>query len=93
MIPTKLSHFEGTGLYRKPDRGYRRFTPDRPGSLASVLERMAEENINIEYLYAFLGTKDGDALIIFKVEDMERAKEAFDKQGIRFIDEKSLYEL
>ena len=67
--------------------------PDRPGSLASVLERMAEENINIEYLYAFLGTKDGDALIIFKVEDMERAKEAFDKQGIRFIDEKRLYEL
>lgn len=67
--------------------------PDSPGSLATVLERMAEENLNIEYLYAFLGTKDDDALIIFKVEDIDKAKQAFEKQGIRFLDEKRLYEL
>ncbi|HCF49999.1 MAG TPA: amino acid-binding protein, partial [Syntrophomonas sp.] len=46
-----------------------------------------------EYLYAFLGTKDDDALIIFKVEDIQRAKAAFEKQGIRFLEEKKLYEL
>jgi hypothetical protein len=67
--------------------------PDSPGSLATVLEQMAEENLNIEYLYAFLGTKDDDALIIFKVEDIQRAKAAFEKQGIRFLEEKKLYEL
>ena len=67
--------------------------PDSPGSLATVLEQMAEENLNIEYLYAFLGTKDDDALIIFKVEDIQRAKAAFEKQGIRFLDEKRLYQL
>jgi len=67
--------------------------PDSPGALATVLEQMAEENLNIEYLYAFLGTTENDALVIFKVEDIERARETFKKKGIKFIDEKRLYQL
>jgi len=31
--------------------------PDSPGGFASVLEQMTEEELSIEYLYAFLGTK------------------------------------
>jgi hypothetical protein len=66
---------------------------DAPGGLASVLEQMAETNLNIEYLYAFLGTSDNDALVIFKVEDIENACTIFKEKGIKFIDEKQLYEL
>ncbi|HOV42587.1 MAG TPA: ACT domain-containing protein, partial [Syntrophothermus lipocalidus] len=43
--------------------------PDRPGGLAEILEVMAEADINIEYLYAFIGTTARNALVIFKVED------------------------
>ncbi|MBC7076559.1 MAG: ACT domain-containing protein [Syntrophomonadaceae bacterium] len=67
--------------------------PDSPGSLATVLEQMAEENLNIEYLYAFIGTSENDALVIFKVEDIEKARETFKKKGIKFVDEKRLYQL
>lgn len=67
--------------------------PDTPGSLANVLEQMAEENLNIEYLYAFIGTKADDALVIFKVEDIEKAKEAFKRKGINFVEESQLYQL
>lgn len=35
--------------------------PDSPGGLATVLEQMSEDNLNIEYLYAFLGTSGNDA--------------------------------
>lgn len=67
--------------------------PDSPGGLATVLEQMSEENLNIEYLYAFLGTSENDALVIFKVEDIEKARKAFVERGIKFLDEKSLYKL
>lgn len=66
---------------------------DTPGSLATVLEQMAEENLNIEYLYAFLGSREDDVLVIFKVEDIAKAKESFQKKGIKFLDEKTLYKI
>jgi hypothetical protein len=67
--------------------------PDSPGGLAAVLEQMAEENLNIEYLYAFLGTSDDNALVIFKVEDIKLASETFKRKGIKFVEENQLYQL
>lgn len=66
---------------------------DTPGSLANVLEQMSEENLNIEYMYAFLGTAADDALVIFKVEDIARVQEAFKRKGIKFLEENQLYKL
>lgn len=66
---------------------------DSPGGLASVLEQMSEANLNIEYLYAFLGTSEDDALVIFKVEDIKKARIAFTEKGIKFLEEKELYQL
>jgi hypothetical protein len=67
--------------------------PDAPGGLAAVLDQMSEENLNIEYLYAFLGMSGNDALVIFKVEDIKKAKVAFRNKGIKFVDEQELYQL
>ncbi|MEN6350653.1 MAG: ACT domain-containing protein [Syntrophomonas sp.] len=67
--------------------------PDSPGGLATVLEQMTAENLNIEYLYAFLGTTHNDALVIFKVEDIDKARSLFKEKGIKFLDEQELYQL
>lgn len=67
--------------------------PDSPGGLATVLEQMAEENLNIEYLYAFLGTAEENALVIFKVEDFKLTSETFKRKGIKFVEETQLYQL
>jgi hypothetical protein len=67
--------------------------PDSPGGLATVLEQMSDADLNIEYLYAFLGTSESDALVIFKVEDIAKARQTFKEKGIRFIDEQQLYRL
>ena len=67
--------------------------PDLPGSLAGVLEQMSEEKLNIEYLYAFLGTNQEDALVIFKVEDIQLARKSFKEKGINFLEEQELYQL
>lgn len=67
--------------------------PDSPGGLATVLEEMSTTCLNIEYLYAFLGTSENDALVIFKVEDIEKARLTFQEKGIKFLDENRLYQL
>lgn len=67
--------------------------PDSPGGLADILEQMSDEKLNIEYLYAFLGTAEDNALVIFKVEDIKKARIAFTEKGIRFLDENDLYKL
>ncbi len=67
--------------------------PDSPGGLANVLEQMHEESLNIEYLYAFIGTSGADALVILKVEDSEKTAEVFRQKGINFLDEAKLYRL
>lgn len=67
--------------------------PDSPGGLATVLDQMSEENINIEYLYAFLGMSGNEALVVFKVEDIEAAKIKFSAKGIKFMEEQELYQL
>lgn len=66
--------------------------PDAPGMLASVLEQMSEADLNIEYLYAFLGSAGNEVLVIFKVEDLEKAKTAFQEKGIKFLLKEELYQ-
>lgn len=66
---------------------------DIPGGLAAVLEKMSDANLNIEYMYAFLGTSETDALVIFKIEDNKKARIAFKESGIQVIEEQELYQL
>ncbi|MDK2985556.1 MAG: hypothetical protein PWQ96_1198 [Clostridia bacterium] len=59
--------------------------PDRPGGLNGVLQVMKSEGINIEYLYAFLGTNGRGAVVIFRVENMEKAMEILQEKGIQVL--------
>lgn len=47
--------------------------PDAPGEFADYLEKLAKENINIEYSYAFTSTK-GKAMSILRVDDVDKAE-------------------
>lgn len=66
---------------------------DSPGGLAAVLGQMRRLVSILGILYAFLGTSGKDALVVFKVEDLEKACNTFKQKGIKSIDEKQLYEL
>jgi hypothetical protein len=48
-------------------------TENRPGALARILERLAEEHINIEYAYASNSTSQGKSLGIFHTSNPKRA--------------------
>jgi hypothetical protein len=48
---------------------------NRPGALARVLERLAEEHINIEYAYVASSAAPGKALGIFHTSNPKRAQQ------------------
>jgi hypothetical protein len=59
---------------------------DTPGGLAGVMEIFKEHNINIEYLYASLENKSGKAVVIFKLEDIERGSAIIKEKGLSIIE-------
>ncbi len=66
--------------------------PDKPGGLAGVLAILEEAGINIEYLYAFVGnTNTKNALVIFRVEDCDKAVEVLKNKGVRVVDKEYVY--
>lgn len=59
--------------------------PDRPGGLASVLKTLTEAELNVEYMYAF-SQKSGDTgLLIFRIEDLDRARSVLQAAGHRLL--------
>ncbi len=56
---------------------------DEPGSLYRIAKALGDENVNIEYVYAF--TFGGEkALIILRVDDVDRAIEVLEREGVLF---------
>lgn len=52
--------------------------PNRPGSLAKALQVLSDENIFIEYLYAFSMHNEG-AMVVIRPSEIERCEEVLDK--------------
>jgi len=67
--------------------------PDRPGGLDSVLSVMAQEDINIEYLYAFIGRSGNGAIVIFRVEELDKALQVMKSRGINVLNADKIYNL
>lgn len=66
---------------------------DEPGSLVHILELLAQENINLEYTYAFTSRKDGFAYMIMRVADNDKAIDALGRQGIKIVCQHELAEV
>lgn len=50
---------------------------DAPGGLSKILTVLKKENIDIDYLYAFVGKDEEAAHTIMKVSDPDRVEEIF----------------
>ncbi len=64
---------------------------DKPGGLAAVLKVLEDIKINIEYMYAFVGRTDADAVVVFRVEDIDRAVELLQKAGVKLLCAEEVY--
>ncbi|MDD3243313.1 MAG: amino acid-binding protein [Eubacteriales bacterium] len=67
--------------------------PDKPGGLADVLRIMNDADIGVEYLYSFVRKPEESALILFKVDDIQRAMDAMQHNGLRMVEQEELLKI
>ncbi|MGM9606387.1 MAG: ACT domain-containing protein [Oscillospiraceae bacterium] len=68
--------------------------PDEPGGLNRVVAVLTDAQINVEYMYAFLGGKDvNHAYMIFRVQDLKAAAAALAAKGVKCIDQEEIEKL
>ncbi|WP_432644514.1 amino acid-binding protein [Methanobrevibacter sp.] len=59
--------------------------PDKPNGLNTVLTVFDEKGINLDYVYAFVSSKPNVAILVIRLENMERAKELIDDEDIKLL--------
>ncbi len=59
--------------------------PDKPNGLNSTLAILDDENINLEYVYAFVSSQIDEAIVAIKVEDSEKAINAFESNNVKLL--------
>ncbi len=63
---------------------------DKPGGLASVLKILADNEVNIEYMYGFVEKFTDKALLVMRFEDTDFAQQILGKHNIRVVTEKDI---
>lgn len=63
---------------------------DRPGGLARILEVLDQDNVNVEYMYAYVEKKKENAIVICRIDDRERALQVLEKNGIATVSAEAL---
>lgn len=66
---------------------------DRPGGLAIQLQSLANNGINIEYLYAFVTTDVHQACVVLRVNNNDAAEAALNGMGVRLLSEEDIANL
>ena len=68
--------------------------PDVPGGLDKLLEIFAEAQVNIEYMYAFIGGADiKRAFMIFRVADTKTAETKLSGKGLKILTQEDIQQI
>lgn len=59
--------------------------PDKPAGLADLLAVLAENHIDVEYMYSLFAHRDGYAYMILRVSDEERLTAALSSHNIKIV--------
>lgn len=66
---------------------------DRPGALTDIMKLLADNGINIEYMYAFITISKQHAYTVLRVEDNDRAEKILTDNGIRLVTKEDIEKL
>jgi len=67
--------------------------PDRPSGLAEILRILDDAGINVEYMYAFVERCAGNAVIIFRFDNLDEAIAALSAKGVHVLKGEQVYSL
>ena len=66
---------------------------DNPGGLTSVLKVIKDNEIDLEYLYAFTHEKEGKAILLLHADKLDELISALDKNGTVIVPAEEVYNL
>ncbi len=66
---------------------------DTPGELTSALAVLDKENINVEYLYAFMARTEKHAYVVLRVENNNHAETALLSAGFKLVSQEDIDKL
>ena len=66
---------------------------DSPGGLASVLKILNDAEINVEYIYAFVQKSGEKAVVVMKIEDLQKGIRALRDRGIVLLSYEDILQL
>lgn len=64
---------------------------DRPGGLHRILGILHKAEINVEYMYAFVQHSGKNAVMIFRIDNIEDAVKILQENSVTVIDGKKVY--
>ena len=59
---------------------------DKPGSLAGLLKPLTEAGVTVIFMYAFITLAKGNAIMIFRFSDNDKAIDVLKSSGTRLLD-------
>ncbi len=66
---------------------------DEPGGLNNILDPLCENNVNVEYMYAFANPQCKNAIMIFRLDDHDKALEVLARKNIKVINSREICNL
>ncbi|MFW5791982.1 MAG: ACT domain-containing protein [Desulfohalobiaceae bacterium] len=66
---------------------------DEPGGLHNILHILSSNQINVEYMYAFVQQSGKNAVLIFRFDRTDQAIEVLQKNKLKIIPGEDLYKL
>lgn len=66
---------------------------DEPGKLTAALDVLDRNNINVEYLYAFMLRTEKHAYVVLRVEDNAAAEKVLTDEGFKMITQADILKL
>ena len=66
---------------------------DKPGGLADVLRILDNADISVEYLYSFVRTPNENALILFRVENIDKAVTVLKESGVKLLETQDVFNI
>lgn len=66
---------------------------DKPGALNEILKLLSENEINVEYMYAFIAVSKQFANVVLRVENNEKAIAILKENGIKLVSDADIQSL
>jgi len=66
---------------------------DVPGGLYEIANTLGMNNVNVDYAYAFVTAKFKRAMLILRVDDIQRATEVLNEAGVRLVTREEIQQI